>query len=98
MFRGKFHSSKKNFRKGKTTKEKMYLDHLNISGLFEQAGEAGAVDVEGEVTHKEFEIRGETGLTLIAQDILVLLVVGRNGNVSDEPRRQGQKPSGRRRK
>lgn len=89
---------KEEFQKGNTTKEKkQYLDHLYISGLLKQARKAGAVDAEGEVTHKEFEVLGETGLILITQN-LIFLVVGGNGNVTDEPGRQGQKPSRRRRK
>lgn len=75
--------------------KKIYLDHLDTSGLCEQASEAGAVHAEGEVTHKKFEVRREIGLILVDQDLLLLVEVRRKSHVPDKSRRQGKKPFGR---
>ena len=36
-----------------------YLNHLDVSGALEELSELSAVDVEGEVTDEELEVRRE---------------------------------------
>lgn len=69
-------NERKKERKKKNSKN--HLDHLDISGLDEQAGELGAVDVEGKVPDEELQIGREVGL------LFVLLVLGRDRYISDE--------------
>lgn len=62
-----------------------HLDHLDISGLNEQASKLRAIDVKGKVPYEELQIGGEAGL-LLFRHILVLVVFGRDRYVSDEKR------------
>ena len=69
-----------------------YLDHFNISSAFEQTSELSTVHSERKITHEEFEVRCEARRVFIAQEVLFLVKLRRNGNVSGKPRRKGPKP------
>ncbi|KAB2620452.1 nuclease HARBI1 [Pyrus ussuriensis x Pyrus communis] len=54
---------------------------LALSAL-EDTSELSAIDTEGKVTHEEFEVRG--GLFVVAENLLVLFELGRDGEVVKE--------------
>lgn len=65
--------------KNKRGMKKAYINHLNSSGFFEQTGESRTVDIKGQVTDKDFEVRRGRAflfffsITALAQPVVNLL-------------------------
>lgn len=74
--------------------KKDYLNHLNIPSAFEEAGELSTVYAKWEITDEQFEVRGEIGIAIVAQDLLVLPKLGGNGDLPGKPRRQAREAPG----
>lgn len=65
-----------------------YLDSFNFSGALEQAGELGTVDAERKISDEEFEVRSVAAVVpTVLKDVFLLVEIGRDGDISDEPRR-----------
>ncbi|KAG2290821.1 hypothetical protein Bca4012_006770 [Brassica carinata] len=79
-----------------------YLNHLNISGAFEELSELSTIDVKGKVTDKEFMVSREGLLLLRRRQSLIgenapfffYVEVVCNRDVADEARRGGGSEDG----
>nr|VDD60059.1 unnamed protein product [Brassica oleracea] len=79
-----------------------YLDHLNVSGAFEELSELSTIDVKGNVTDEEFKVSREGLLLLRRQRSLIgenvplffYVEVVCNCDVADEARRGGGSEDG----
>ena len=79
-----------------------YLNHLNISGAFEELSELSTIDAKGKVTDKEFMVSREGLLLLRRRQSLIgenapfffYVEVVCNRDVADEARRGGGSQDG----
>ncbi|CDY12522.1 BnaC07g13620D [Brassica napus] len=79
-----------------------YLNHLNVSGAFEELSELSTIDVKGKVTDEEFKVSREGLLLLRRRQSLIgenvplffYVEVVCNRDVADEARRGGGSEDG----